>query len=358
MHSFSSPFTVVLIVPTGIGAAIGGYAGDALPVARAVAEVADCLITHPNVLNGAQLYWPMDNTLYVEGYGLDQFAAGQWGLSPVRKNRIGLVLDRAIEDELKQRHLQAADAARATLGLSLTDYVVTDTELGVELRTAPSGATWGTIQHPESLLRAVDTLINQAGAEAIAVVARFPDDEDEEALDNYRHGQGVDPLAGAEAVISHLVVKTFRIPCAHAPALPPLPIDPHLSPRSAAEELGYTFLPCVLAGLSRAPQFQPIISERSSPPASPLILPAQVDAVIVPETACGGSAVLSFVETGAKVVTVADNQTTMQVSPSQLNLPCTSVQSYAEALGVLVAQKAGISLAALRPHIGPIAAAL
>ena len=27
-------YTAVLIVPTGIGAAIGGYAGDALPVAR------------------------------------------------------------------------------------------------------------------------------------------------------------------------------------------------------------------------------------------------------------------------------------------------------------------------------------
>lgn len=29
-------YTAVLIVPTGIGAAIGGYAGDALPVARSV----------------------------------------------------------------------------------------------------------------------------------------------------------------------------------------------------------------------------------------------------------------------------------------------------------------------------------
>ena len=68
------PYTVVLIVPTGVGAAIGGYAGDALPVARALASVADRLITHPNVLNGAQLYWPLPNAFYVEGYGLDQFA--------------------------------------------------------------------------------------------------------------------------------------------------------------------------------------------------------------------------------------------------------------------------------------------
>lgn len=38
-----------MIVPTGVGAAIGGYAGDALPVARTLSTVVDCLITHPNV---------------------------------------------------------------------------------------------------------------------------------------------------------------------------------------------------------------------------------------------------------------------------------------------------------------------
>ncbi|MGL5197125.1 MAG: DUF3326 domain-containing protein, partial [Chroococcales cyanobacterium] len=94
------PYTVMLIVPTGVGAAIGGYAGDALPIARAIAQVCDRLITHPNVLNGAQLYWPISNAFYVEGYGLDCFAKGEWGLQPVHQNRIGLILDCAIEPEL------------------------------------------------------------------------------------------------------------------------------------------------------------------------------------------------------------------------------------------------------------------
>ena len=134
-------------------------------------------------------------------------------------NKIGLLLDQGIEPELQLRHLQAADAARATLGLTITDYVITDAPLNVELRTTPSGASWGTIGNPDSLLRAAEILIKKAGAEAIAVVARFPDDMDEEAVQNYRQGKGVDPLAGAEAVISHLVVRTFQIPCAHSPAL-------------------------------------------------------------------------------------------------------------------------------------------
>ncbi len=342
------PYTVLLIVPTGIGAAIGGYAGDALPVARAIAQIADCLITHPNVLNGAQLYWNLPNALYVEGYGLDQFAAGNWGLRPVHQNRVGLVLDRGIEPELRQRQLQAADATRATLGLNLTEYVITDTPLGVSLKTAVSGATWGTIQQPDSLLRAAEQLIQKAGAEAIAVVARFPDDLGGEALQNYRHGQGVDPLAGAEAVISHLVVREFQIPCAHAPALSPLPLDPDLSPRSAAEELGYTFLSCVLVGLSRAPQFI-LGSDSNFHPEMGDIWASQVDAVVVPATACGGSAVMSLSQTKACIVAVNENTTTMQVLPKTLKIPAVQVHSYLEAIGFLVAHQAGISSAALKP---------
>lgn len=342
------PYTVVLIVPTGIGASIGGYAGDALPVARAIAQVCDRLITHPNVLNGAQLYWNLPNALYVEGYGLDKFAAGCWGLQPVHQNRVGLILDQGIEPDLRLRHLQAADATRATLGLNLTDYVITDAPLNVELRTAPSGASWGTIGNPDSLLRSAQVLIQQAKAEAIAVVARFPDDLGSEALEAYRQGQGVDPLAGAEAVISHLIVRTFQIPCAHAPALMPLPLEPTLSPRSAAEELGYTFLPCVLVGLSRAPQFQ--VQQRQ--PGE--IWAEEVDAVVIPASACGGSALLSLSQLRTQIIAVEDNQTSMEVPPEPLAIKAVRVHSYLEALGILVTHRAGISVDALSPSLSSI----
>lgn len=347
-----SPFTVVLIVPTGVGAAIGGYAGDALPVARAIAKICDRLITHPNVLNGAQLYWPLNNTFYVEGYGLDRFAAQEWGLRPVRQNRVGLLLDRGIEPELRLRHLQAADATRATLGLNLTDYVISDAPLGVELRTADSGASWGTIGNPGSLLRAADKLINQGGAEAIAVVARFPDDQDSLALQNYRHGEGVDHLAGAEAIISHLIVRNFQIPAAHAPALMPLPADAEVSPRAAAEELGYTFLPCVLVGLSRAPQFITNLQSRDHNHNS--IWAESVDAVIVPYSACGGSATMSFSNSQAQIIAVEANSTQIQVPPEPLGIKVTKVKNYLEALGVLVAHRAGIDFRVLDPSLSSL----
>jgi hypothetical protein len=337
------PYTVGIIIPTGIGAAIGGYAGDALPLVKAVAQVADRVITHPNVMNGAALYWPIANALYVEGYGLDKFAAGRWGLlPPTGINRIGLLFDAAIEPDLRLRHLQVADAAQATLGLDLTDYAVTDSPLEVELRTADSGATWGTIGNPSSLLRAADRLINQAGATAIAVVARFPETTDATVLQAYRYGQGVDPLAGAEAVISHLIVQHFQIPCAHAPALEPLPIDADISPRSAAEELGYTFLPCILVGLSRAPQFTTTPSPHS-------IWASALSAILVPASACGGSAVLSLATTQTKLITIAENTTRMQVHPQDLGIRHIAVSSYPEAIAAIVADRAGITLKSLRP---------
>lgn len=344
------PYTAILIIPTGVGAAIGGYAGDALPVAKAMAEVCDVLITHPNVLNGAMLYWNLPNALYVEGFGIDKFAEGCWGLQPIHQNKIGLILDRGIEPDLRLRNIQAADAARATLGLNLADYVVTDAPLNVELRSAESGASWGTIGNPDSLLRAAEVLINKAGASAIAVVARFPDNLDEEAEQNYREGNGVDLIAGAEAVISHLIVREFQIPCAHSPIFSPPPLDANLSPRSAAEEIGYTFLPSVLVGLSRAPQFVSKDSNSASNSNNDIWV-NQIDAVVVPANACGSSALLSLSQKNIQIITVEENQTQMQVTTQALGIKTISASSYLEAIGILAARKAGVNPSTLSSTI-------
>ena len=342
------PYTTIAIVPTGIGAKFGGYAGDALPIVRALSQVADCTIAHPNLLNGAMLSWPLNNVLYVEGYGLDRFAAGDWALRPVHCNTIALVLDRAIEADLRLRHQQAADAARATWGLHLLpNAIVTDAPLGVEVRWSDSGASWGTIARPDSLLRAAATAI-AAGATAIAIVGRFPDD-DGAAGELYRQGQGVDPIAGAEAVISHLVVREFGIPCAHAPALAPWDASPAVAPRAAAEELGHTFLPCVLAGLGRAPQF---ITDRDRSSAGDLTA-AAVDAIIFPADASGGSAVLSLCDRVQRIA-VTENTTQMHATAAALHLPAIEVRSYLEAIGAIAALRSGIDPETLRANLSPI----
>ncbi|CBI26918.3 unnamed protein product, partial [Vitis vinifera] len=300
------------------------------PVARALASVVDCLISHPNVLNAAMLYWPVPNVLYVVGYALDRFAEGLWALQPVHQNRVGLVLDAAIEGELRLRHLQVADATRASLGLPVLEYIVTDTPLLVEKWVDPkSGQSTGRIKHPDSLPRAVQTLVNRTKVNAVAVVGCFSDDDLKDA-DYLRLNQcwGIDDLAGVEAVISHLVVKEFQIPCAHAPALSPFPLSLSLCPKSAAKEIGYTFLLCVLAGLSNAPQY---VVKNSESLEKGCILASDVDSVILPMDACEGDGALAFARSKKDkplIITVEENETVLNDTPEKYGIEVVKVANY------------------------------
>jgi Protein of unknown function (DUF3326) len=351
----------LLLIPTGIGCVLGGYAGDGLPAARLLAAASGCLITHPNVVNAASLYWSDRRIHYVEGWALDRFAAGELALAPRPSQRVGVLLDGGMEPELLLRHRQVIEACQASLGLTIGPVLTTDVPLEVSLQIGPSGSSWGTLERPDVLLRAGERL-RDAGATAIAVVARFPDDPDSEALAAYRSGSGVDALAGAEAVISHLLVRHLAIPCAHAPALLPLDPDPQLDPRAAAEELGHTFLPCVLVGLSRAPHLVPM----EGPPApgtpaasalrpvarwgassvptgasSALLHASQLGAVVAPAGAVGGAAVLACAERGVPLISV-DNPCLLDVTAEALGLPSLKARSYAEAAGLVMALREGL----------------
>ncbi|MEB3260656.1 MAG: DUF3326 domain-containing protein [Cyanobacteriota bacterium] len=346
-----------MVVPTGVGCRIGGFAGDALPAARLLAAASGCLITHPNVLNAAALYWSDRRLHYVEGWALNRFAAGDLALAPVRRQRVGLVLDAAVEEPLRLRHLQVAQASAASLGLSIGPVVTTEEPLGVRLARGSSGASWGTIQAVGALLRAGERVV-AGGATAVAVVARFPDDPDPRALEAYRHGDGVDGLAGAEAVISHLLSRHLGVPCAHAPALAPLPPDPALDPRAAAEELGHTFLPCVLVGLSRAPDLVPLplaLPLAADPGARSLLRGEQLGAVVAPAGALGGEAVLACAERGTPLIGVTGNPCLLQVDGAALGLPVIAANSYAEAAGLVLALREGLALDTAALRAGPLA---
>lgn len=151
-------------------------------------------------MNGAMLYEQLSNVLYVEGYALDEFASNRLGLIQCTKKsqKIGLLLDKSIEEDIRIRHIQVAEAFRATLGIDVCSCVVTNAPIGVSLATSSSGASWGCIQNIDTLIHGANELI-QDGCTAIAVVARFPEDESDEekaAFDAYRKQGGVDGIAG------------------------------------------------------------------------------------------------------------------------------------------------------------------
>ncbi len=353
------PLPTLLIIPTGIGCDIGGYAGDAIPVARLLASASDCLITHPNVMNGGSLYWSDNRIQYVEGYSLNLFAAGKVFLRPVRQQKVGLLLDAGLGSDLKQRHLQVANGCIASLGLDIGPFVTTERAVRINLQKGLSGASWGNIEEPDVLLRGAEKL-KEEGATAIAVITRFPDDGDELETKLYRQGNGVDMIAGAEAVISHFLVKHLLIPCAHAPGLGSLPLDYDLDPRTSGEELGYTFLQSVLVGLSRAPDLicksAMKTKENSFLQVKTLLSNRDLGAVVVPEGALGGEAVLSCIENLIPLIIVS-NQGVLNVSSAKMRLDGLSsdqgknilyAKNYLEAAGLIIALRSGINIKSLR----------
>ena len=352
-----------MVIPTGIGCNVGGYAGDAIPSARLLAAASGCLITHPNVMNGASLYWSDSRIHYVEGYGIDRFAAGEIYLRPVRQQKIGILFDSGLEEDLLERHMQVVDACRASLGLNIGPIVKTKVPLKISLREGSSGASWGEIGEPEALISAGERL-KDMGATAIAIVSRFPEDSKSEAFQSYRRGEGVDALSGAEAIISHLLVRHLMMPCAHSPALLPLPVDYNLDPRAAAEELGYTFLTSVLVGLNRAPDMIPVSELQrevnSFVSTHEILNPNKLGGIVVPEGALGGEAVLACFERGIPVIAVKNpgslDVSSLSFSKNKIKQAnnIRHVLNYVEAAGLVLSLREAINPVSLYRPLDPL----
>jgi hypothetical protein len=88
-------------------------------------------------------------------------------------------------------------------------------------------------------------------------------------------------------IAGHVITKKLMIPCAHAPAFAPSPAESGISPKACAEEIGYTFLPCVLSYLHRAPSLVSLpCVERDM---RGLVCAVDVDSVIVPVSDCAAN---------------------------------------------------------------------
>src|SRR4030042_2869064 len=122
-------FNAVMIVPTGIGAEIGGHAGDATPSARLLASVCDTLITHPNVVNASDINELPENGLYVEGSVISRLLMGTIGLQKVRSNRVILIIDKHEDKFFYESAVNAVSAARAALGLYCPAVIMMEDKL-------------------------------------------------------------------------------------------------------------------------------------------------------------------------------------------------------------------------------------
>lgn len=310
------------IVPTGIGASIGGYAGDASVWARKFAKHFN-LIVNPNVVNAGGFSGITDSMLYVEGYSLDEFFRGNLNLLPPENNKVGIVFDREISQNVMNIHFNTLNAVKTVYGVDVI-YKTTDEDVGVEFYVDESGISTGHVRNIKTILETAKDL-QKMGANAIAIVCKFDDDNDNEDYDN---GIGVDPIGGVEAIISHYISKELKIPCAHAPAFENYEISTKLvSPKSASEYITPTFLPCILLGLSQAPQ----LSKTEG------ISVKDLDFLVMPYDALGGIPVFEALKRGISVFAIKENKTVLDVTKEKLHIDdIIVVESYEKCLELLI----------------------
>jgi Protein of unknown function (DUF3326) len=348
----TQPFTVVQIVPTGIGCEIGGYAGDAAPATNLLAAASDLLVTHPNAVNASELNELAENVLYVEGRSLDDFLLGHLALDPVAANRIGSFVDPTGAKHLDMV-IHALHAAMAVKGVDCPTYTVLDQEMGVEIAWSESGCAVGTLRNPETLVEGVQRLI-ASGCDAVGGVSVIHGVSGE-MFARHQRGEIPNPSGGIEAIITHLISKLFRVPTAHAP----LPYYQGLkqpegaNPRGAAEFLSTPHYFCVLKGLHRAPRLRALASLEATRPG--WITLENVGAVVAPAGALGGVPALAAEWNGIPLIAVRENASVLHVGNDRLGMAnVIEVGSYLEAAGLVLALREGIAPASLRRPLGTV----
>ncbi|MBQ3311866.1 DUF3326 domain-containing protein [bacterium] len=302
----------VFIVPTGVGASIGGFAGDASSYAKKFTDIGN-LIVNPNVVNAGCFSGINNKMFYVEGYAIDEFFKGKLNLKESKNNKLGIVFDKSIPQDVLNIHINTMSAVEKVYGIEEIEYVMTEEEVGVEFYIDDSGISTGYVKNIETLLKASKELIN-LGCEAIGVVCLFNDDNLNE---DYENGNGVDPIGGVEAIISHYMTKNLNIPCVHAPAFKEYDISTKVvNPKAAAEYITPTFLPCILLGLINAPKLQKARKKDFD------ISIDNVDYLVMPYNSLGSIPVFEALKRDIKVYAVRENVTLLNVTDKSINKKC------------------------------------
>lgn len=342
-------FNVVLLVPTGIGAEIGGHAGDAGPVARMLAEVSDTLVLHPNVVNASDLNEMPQNALYVEGSVITRLLMGTVGLQPVRSNRVLVVIDAHRDQLFVNAAVNAVSGARAAYGLSCPEVVCLDPPVKLRARYAPSGRAAGRVEEMEGLCELLDDRAGQYDAVALSSVVDVPHEFHQGYFD--AGGRMVNPWGGVEAMLTHALSSMYDIPTAHSPMFESREIanmDPGIvDPRMAAEAVSATFLQCTLKGLQRSPR---IVTDEQAMNRPGVFTAADISSLVIPD-GCLGLPTVAALEQGIPVIAVHENRNLMKNDLSRLPWAPGQfhrVGNYWEAVGVIAAMRAGVDPASVR----------
>lgn len=305
------------IVPTGLGASIGGYAGDASFWARKFASKFQ-LIVNPNVVNAGCFSGITENMLYTEGYSIDEFFKNKLNLSPITKqNKIGVIFDKSIPQGILNVHINTINAVKTIYGCDIIGYDITDENCGVEFNVDSSKISTGSVKNISTILESGKRLLEK-GADALAIVCRFEDDD----FDDYSNGIGVDPVGGVEAIISHYISRELKVPCAHSPAFDDITISQDIvDARCSAEYITPTYLPCILLGLSQAPTLNFDNTGLSI---------NDLKFLVMPYNCLGSIPVIEALKRNINVYAIKENKTVLDITADKISNNIIVIDTYQE----------------------------
>jgi len=320
---------VVFIIPTGVGAEIGGHAGDATPAARLIGSVCDRIILHPNVVNAADINEMPPNSLYVDGHMLNRFLSGDIGIKPVRSNKVLVAIN---PRENNADAINAVAACRASLGVDAEIVILKERLI---LRTAfdESGAATGEVHGTDALIDQVYDM----DFDALAIITEIETPK-EVAMDYFKNA-GVNPWGAVEAIACYSISEALCKPVAHAP------IDTGTftnlkiitDPRISAEMVSTAFLFCVIKGLHTAPRWSGRLQRDDA------LWVSNVDLLVSPDMKFGTPHMLCL-KHDIPILVVEENTTVLPPADGK----CVRVANYLEAAGWIASRRAGINPAAVR----------
>lgn len=350
----TSSFNAVLIVPTGIGAEIGGHAGDATPVARIFSAICDCVITHPNVVNASDINELPANALYVEGSVLARFMMGTVGLQPVRCNRILTIIDDHCDSAFTDAAINTIGAARSTYGLFSAGAVVIKPPIILRSEYSKTGRAKGVVEDLGAVLSVLEERAGTYDAVAVSSVVDVPPEYHPAYFQS--QGQMVNPWGGVEAILTHALSHLLDTPTAHAPMFESEDIANLdvgvVDPRMAAEAISMTFLQCVLKGLTRSPK---IVTDTCAMQDHGVLTAADISCLVIPD-GCIGLPVLAALEQHIPVIAVMENKSLMKNDLRMLPWKDGQLhfaENYWEAVGIAAAMKAGLAVESVRRPLVP-----
>ncbi len=332
----------VFIVPTGVGAKIGGDAGDASPALKLIANCCDMIITHPNVVNASDISEMPENCLYVEGSQLDTFLAGEANLEETYGNKILVIANSPVKPDT----YNAVNAAKHTLGAKV-DVLGLSTPLRMIAHFDQDGRATGTVSGVKEACAEIYKYETENGIRYDAIAVHTPIGCDRGVQIDYFKNGGVNPWGGVEAKASKELAQFLKRPIAHAPieSIPPedtelwnIHTNKVVIPRGAAEAISCCYLHCVIKGLHKAPKLTRDYSG--------IRAEAHIDFMMSPN-GVWGPAHYSCHKHDIPIIIVKENTTIYDESPPE-GINVIFVDNYIEAAGMIMLMKAGLDPTSVR----------